>query len=56
MLVSPRTQGSVAGERKGQEEVGRLGGRMPNSRMPGVRGNAGAESMVDRGWKQDDKC
>jgi hypothetical protein len=45
--VTPRTLGTVAGERKGHEEVGRLGWETTNSRMSDVRRNVVFQSAVE---------
>jgi hypothetical protein len=48
-----REWGASEGERMGQEEVGRLGERRPNSRPLGVRRNTACQGTVGRGREEE---
>jgi hypothetical protein len=49
------TQGTLSGEVTGQGSVGRLGERVPIQRVPGARQNAGSQSTLERGRKEQNK-
>jgi hypothetical protein len=50
----PMVQGGFCGERTGQGEAGRLGGRMPNVRPPGARRGVGVPERVEYGQEEED--